>query len=384
MQPVLFWIAVATLAAWLAVVADLALAYHRIERVVDEPPLGDAEMPSLSIVVAARNEAATLRPALASLLALDVPRLQVIVVNDRSSDGTGALLDAAAAAEPRLEPVHVETLPAGWLGKNHALHLGAARASGELLLFTDADVVLRPDTLRRAAAYLRRVGADHLAAGPHVDMPGVLLQAFGVVFGLCFALFVRPWRVSDPSSRHHVGIGAFNLLRHDAYRRIGGHSAIRMRPDDDLKLGKLVKLHGLRQAFAGATELVRVEWYHSVAGAVRGLRKNAFSGVEYRVWAVLGASLLHLALFCWPFLALLLTQGPTRWINLAVVVIVLAIFAGGAREQRVPAWYGVAVPVTSVLFVAVMWNSMLYTLWHGGIEWRGTHYPLAELRANRV
>jgi glycosyltransferase involved in cell wall biosynthesis len=384
MQQVLFWIALATAAAWLLAVVDLALGVPRLARLAREEPLDDAEMPSLSIVVAARNEAATLVPALRSLLALDVPRLQVIVVNDRSDDATGELAEQAAAADPRLTVLHVHTLPAGWLGKNHALHLGAAQATGELLLFTDADVVLRPDTLRRAAGRLRRSGVDHLTAGPHVDMPGVLLQAFGVVFGLCFVFFVRPWRVSDPRSRHHVGIGAFNLLRSEAYRRLGGHEAIRMRPDDDLKLGKLVKAHGLRQGFVAAPEFVRVEWYHSVRGAVRGLRKNAFAGTDYRVWAVLLASVGHLLLFFWPFVALLLATGAARTVNALVVAVILLIFAGGAREQRVPVWYGVAVPLTSLLFVAVMWNSMLYTLWHRGIEWRGTHYPLAELKANRV
>jgi hypothetical protein len=245
-------------------------------------------------------------------------------------------------------------------------------------------VVLQPDTLRRAAGFMRRTGSDHLAAGPHVDMPGVLLQSFGVVFLLCFVAFLRPWRVSNPRSRSHVGIGAFNLLRSEAYRQIGGHLPIRMRPDDDLKLGKLVKLHGLRQGFVSATGHVRVEWYHTLGGAVRGLRKNAFSGVEYQLWAVVLSTTFHLLLFCWPFLALLLTGGATLLLNAGVVALILIVFAGAAREQRIPVWYGVTVPLTSLIFVLVMWNSALYTLRHRGIEWRGTHYPLDQLRANRV
>jgi len=280
--------------------------------------------------------------------------------------------------------VHVAELPVGWLGKNHALWLGAGHATGELLLFTDADVVMAPDTLRRAAAFVRENRLDHLTAGPHVDMPGWLLQTFGVCFGVIFALFSRPWKASDPRSGAHVGVGAFNLLRAEAYRRIGTHRAIAMRPDDDMKLGKLVKKHGLRQGFVNAATHVRVEWYHSIGEALHGLRKNGFAGVDYRLSVVLLATVLLPLTLVWPFVAVWVTHGATRALNALAVAVVLAIFAGAAREQRVRWWYGVACPLAIVLFLAAVWNATLYALVHRGIEWRGTHYSLDELRANKV
>src|SRR4051812_25283739 len=290
LHDVLFWLALVAAVLGVGVLAQLAVAAGQIRRLGSVPPLGDAEMPSVSIVVAARNEARGIEGAMRSLLALDAPRLEVVAVDDRSEDATGAILDRFARGEPRLRVVHVTELPAGWLGKNHALWLGAGHATGELLLFTDGDVEMAPDTLRRAAAFVAAERLDHLAAGMHVDMPGWLLQTFGVFFGVMFALFVRPWKVKDPRSRAHVGVGAFNLLRADAYRRIGTHRAIAMRPDDDLKLGKLVKKHGLRQDFVSATSHVRGEWSHSVGGALHGPRKNGFAGVDYRLSLILLAT----------------------------------------------------------------------------------------------
>jgi cellulose synthase/poly-beta-1,6-N-acetylglucosamine synthase-like glycosyltransferase len=382
-HPFLFWLAAATLAAVAGMLLQLAVAGRTLRDLREVAPLAAADAPRVTVVIAARDEARGIEPALRSVLALE-GAVEVVVVDDRSTDGTGAILDRMAGAEPRLHVLHVAELPAGWLGKNHALHLGAQAARGELLCFTDADVVMRPDTLLRATAYLRRERLDHLTIAPRVVMPGALLQAFGVGFGIFFALFARPWKARDPRSASHVGIGAFNLLRADAYCAVGTHEAIRMRPDDDMKLGKLVKKHGLAQDFLFGAGHLSVEWYASLSEAVRGLRKNAFAGVDYRLGTVLVATLGQLLVFIVPFPALLLTTGATRLLYAAAAAILLAMYVGAARAQHTPLRYAVLFPLTSVVFLIALWNSTLYTLRRGGIEWRGTHYPLEALRANRV
>jgi glycosyltransferase involved in cell wall biosynthesis len=380
----LFWLGAATAAFFVALTVELLRHVPRLTRLRDVEPLADAELPSASIVFAARNEARGVEAALRSLLRQDHPRLEIIAVDDRSDDGTGEILDRMAAGEPRLTVAHLAELPAGWLGKNHALQLGADRARGELLLFTDADVVMAPGTLRRAASHLVREGVDHVTAGPHVDMPGWLLKTFGVFFGMMFTLFARPWKARDPRSASHVGIGAFNLIRADAYRRIGGHRPIALRPDDDMKLAKLLKKNGGTQDFVNGADLIRVEWYHTVHEAVHGLRKNGFAGIDYRLSLVLLTTLTQLLFFVWPFIAVFLTHGWTRAAYGLAVALMLFLFAGAAREQRAPVWLGVAIPLASLLFITVVWNATLYALIHRGIEWRGTHYPLDELRANKV
>jgi len=384
LDPLLFWLGAGTAALLLALTVELVWRVPRLARLRDVPLLADGDLPSASIVFAARDEARGIEAGLGSLLRQDHPRMEIVAVDDRSTDGTGEILDRIAAAEPRLTVVHVTELPAGWLGKNHALHLGAGRARGELLLFTDADVVMAPETLRRAASHLAREGVDHVTAGPHVDMPGWLLKTFGVFFGMMFTMFSRPWRARDPKSRSHVGIGAFNLVRADTYRRVGGHRPIALRPDDDMKLAKLLKKNGGTQDFVNGADMIRVEWYHSTREAVHGLRKNGFAGIDYRLSLVWLATVTQILFFVWPWIAVFVTHGWTRAAYAAVVALTLLLFAGAAREQRVPVWLGVMVPLASLLFITVIWNATLYALIHRGIEWRGTHYPLDELRANRV
>jgi glycosyltransferase involved in cell wall biosynthesis len=379
----LFLLALATLIAHVATGAQVYLGTRSIRFLRDLPPPA-GPLPRVSIVIPARNEERNLEEALRSILALDYDDLEIEVVDDRSTDRTGESLDRLAAADPRLRIVHVRELPPGWLGKNHALWLGAGKATGEFLLFTDADVVIDPTALRRAAGAMVAGRLDHLTASPEIARPGVVFEMLIGAFSLFFTLYIKPWRVKDPESPSHVGIGAFNLVRARAYRAAGGHQAIAMRPDDDLKLGKLLKKNGFRQEFFFGQGMLRVEWYASVRELIQGLMKNAFSGVDYRVGAVVAATAIQLVMLVWPFPALALTAGATRWLNLASVLALLALCAINAPLAGVRRWHGLGFPLATLLFLYILWRAMLLTLWRDGIDWRGTHYPLADLKANKV
>ncbi|HKI06370.1 MAG TPA: glycosyltransferase family 2 protein [Thermoanaerobaculia bacterium] len=375
-------LAAGTLLLHLATAIEIWRGSRSIRHLGDMPPLG-GPLPRVSIIIPARNEERNVEEALRSVLALDYDNLEIEVVDDRSTDRTGEILDRMAAADPRLRIVHIRELPPGWLGKNHALWLGAGKATGELLLFTDADIVMDPSALRRAVGLMD--GLDHLTASPEIDRTDSLLfEMFIGVFSLFFALFVRPWKVKDPKSPRHIGIGAFNLVRTAAYRSAGGHRAIAMRPDDDLKLGKLMKKSGFRQDFVYGQGLLKVEWYASVRELIQGLMKNAFSGVDYRVSMILFSTAAQLALFVWPFLALLLTSGAARWLNLGSVLTLLTLCWVNAPLAGVRRWHGIGFPLATLLFLYILWRAMLTTLWNDGIDWRGTHYALAELKANKV
>lgn len=317
----LSWLALTTLAIWLLIGLDLTLGNRSLSALRAVAADALREWPRVSVIVAARNEARRIQQGLRSLLALDYPALELIVVNDRSEDDTGRLLDAMAAADPRLAVVHLHELPPGWLGKNHALQLGAGRATGDLLLFTDADIIMAPSTLRRAVALLQQQGLDHLTVSPAMTMPTPFLQIFGASFVLFFGIFVRPWKARDPKSPCHVGIGAFNLLRRAVYQSVGGHETIRLRPDDDLKLGKIVKRGGFSSDLALGCDFLSVEWYASVGEAIRGLEKNAFAGCDYRITLVLSGVAFHLLFTLWPYLALILCQGTPRLIYGAAVLV---------------------------------------------------------------
>ena len=188
------------------------LGYASVPKLSDEEPLSDAELPSLTIVFGARNEEAELERALRSLMAVDYPGLEVIAVNDRSTDTTGEIMDRVASESDRLRVIHNNSLPQGWLGKNYVLQLASQQVSGEYMLMTDADVSMQPDALRRAMAFAIREDWDQIAALPHIDMPTALLQCMGIMFFQFFSILFRPWRARDPRSKAHVGVGAFNLV----------------------------------------------------------------------------------------------------------------------------------------------------------------------------
>lgn len=343
-----------------------------------------ADEPRVSVIVAARNEARNIRTALESLLALEYGALEFIVVDDRSTDATSTILQELAAQDGRLRVCRVDALPAGWLGKNHALDCGARLASGDYLLFTDADVVLERTALRRAVAYAEATGADHLAVSPQPLMPTLLLQAFVVLFVDLFAVYLRPWRAANRRSRAFVGIGAFNLIRRDVYVAVGGHQAIAMRPDDDVKLGKLIKHRGHHQHLLFGQRMVRVPWYGSLGELIEGLEKNLFAGVDYRVTTVLAGTLALLLLECFPFLGVVVLSGLPRWLYAVTSLLLLLQARRTARGLELSPHAAWLFPVVVLLFVYIQWRAVALAYLRGGIRWRGTHYALDALRANKV
>ena len=380
----LFYLAVVTLPVYITLGLDVVIGNRQTKKLKDIKPSSPGAWPKVSVIVAARNEERNIEEALQSILHQDYSELEIIVVNDRSTDRTGEILAALAKRDGRLRPVHLAELPTGWLGKNHALYFAAQQATGEYLLFADADIVMHPTTITKAMSYAQTEQLDHLTLSPEVRMPGVFLPAFAGVFAFFFFIFARPAKAKDPKSSRFIGIGAFNLVRASAYRAAGTHEAIRMRPDDDMKLGKIIKQSGHRQEMLQGTQMIQVEWYASVGELIRGTEKNFFSGLEYNILAAIGASIVQVAFFVWPFAAVFLTSGATRLLNLAAVLMAILFYAMNAPAVGARREHGVLFPVAVLMFVFLLWNSMLRTLVNDGINWRDTHYSLAELRANKV
>jgi glycosyltransferase involved in cell wall biosynthesis len=340
--------------------------------------------PSVSVVVPARNEGETVEAALRSVLYQDYPGpLEVVAVDDRSTDDTGKELEKLASERPEvMRVIRVEELPDGWLGKNHALYLGAGESRGEWLLFIDADVRFSPWCLEGAVRYAVREGLDHLTLAPEIVSRGVALKSLVAAFALVFEVTQRPWRAADPRSREAVGVGAFNLLRRGAYLRAGTHRAIRVRPDD-MRLGRLLKRAGFRQGVAYGTGSVSVEWHRTFRGAVRGLEKSMFPGIDYRLSAALLASLALFLTNVLPFAGVFLARRPlARLLSGVNVALVLAMYAYGARRSRsgISPLYASLHPFGVSAFIYAMLRSAYTTLANGGIEWRGTKYPLDLLR----
>ena len=363
-------------------VVDLVLGIRRLEQLGETvaEPRGGASL--VSIVVAARDEARGIEAAMRSLLAQQYPALEIIAVDDRSGDSTGEVLDRLAATDPRLQVIHVRELPSGWLGKNHALAAGARVARGTWLLFTDADVVLAPTTVLRAVAIAERRGLDHLAVFPDIYMQSLLLQAFVTGFSVIGMMALRPW--SRRAGRRAVGIGAFNLVRASKYAEAGGHEPIRLRPDDDLQLGTLLQTSGARQDALLGRDQVGVEWYPSVASAIDGLMKNSFAVVGYRSLLMLGGFVFYLLLALGPFVLLVLGDGLLRVLGGTAILLLLGAHLALAGQLRARPAAAVLYPVVELLLGWIVLRALVVTLARGGIVWRGTFYPLSELRKNRI
>lgn len=347
---------------------------------------GSESWPRLAIIVPARNEQDKVEQGLTSLLHLDYPDYQIIAVNDRSTDATGQLMQKVAhGSAGRVKLIHIEDLPPGWMGKPHAMWLAAQQApEADWLLFTDADVVFRPDCLRRAIAYAERERADHVVLFPSYNTDSVGERIMLSAFAMLFVFGHRPWAVADPKARDFMGLGPFNLIRRSAYEQIGTFAALRMEVIEDMKLGKLVKQHGLAQRNVFGEGLLRWKWGKGAFGLVRNLTKNMFALMEFRRAKAIGACVLLAIFGPGPFVGLALAPAWARLPYAVAVAAIAVLYAGLARRMHISPLYFLLHPVGTVLLIYTMLRSMAHVTRHGGVVWRGTRYSLEELKKGMV
>jgi glycosyltransferase involved in cell wall biosynthesis len=280
--------------------------------------------------------------------------------------------------------VHIRELPSGWLGKPHALQKAYEASTGEWLLFTDADVRFAPDALRRAVKLLKERNLDHLTLIGDVEMHGFWETTLITFFGLAFYLSTDVYRVSNPNSRAYLGVGAFQLLRRRTYEAIGTHRRLAMEVVDDMKLGKLVKRSGFRSCVAIAQDYVSVRWHAGARNVIRGVTKNFFAAFGYNIAfaavAVAGMLLLNVV----PFIAVFAGHGWIRILSASAVLIALSMNCSVDVVNRVSPLYALTHPIGAILFCYMIVRSVAVTLWQGGVTWRGTFYPLKELKRGVV
>ena len=369
---------------WILNAIDVARGSRKLPAIRDIAPLADVDCPPVSILFAARDEEEKLPGAMATFLALDYPRYEVIAADDRSEDRTSEILRAAAEKDARLKYVRIDALPAGWLGKPYAMQQAFERSSGEWLVFTDADVHFSPDLLRRAVAMAKREGWDHLTLLGGVEMHTVGERIALTFFGMGFLMGVRPWRANDARSKGYAGVGAFQLLRRSAYEAIGTHRRLAMEVVDDMKLGKLVKEGGFRSGVAKAWKEVRVRWHTGLGNLIRGTTKNFFASSGYSVGVVCFQLVMMLATCVAPWVALPFLRGWAVIFDAIAVGMMIAIHAGVCIEVGASPGFALTEPVGAVIFCWMLARSTIVTLWNGGIWWRGTFYALEELRRGVV
>ena len=360
--------------AWLHLRASVRLADISAE--------GIEHWPRVSVIMPGRDEADRIASALRSRLADDYPDLELILVDDRSSDGTGDVAREVAAGDPRLTVVRVDELPSGWLGKVHALQAGVDVADGEYLLFSDADVAVERGAVRRAIVLCESRDVDCLAIVPEYRSASWFVDSTWTVFVRALFLALSPKGVANPGSKAAIGSGAFTLVRRSAYLRTAGIEHLRMDTADDMALASMIKASGGRNLGAIGKDCVSVRMYDSVTAFVRGIEKNGATTASQPLKSTAGL----LAFACIDFAPLIaIAVGPT-WLRILGIAAALvqwtanvAIFHATCRLWA-PAllW-----PLGTLLFEFGVLRSTWLAVIRRGVWWRGTFYSLAELEAGR-
>jgi chlorobactene glucosyltransferase len=363
------------LAFWILALARTILNLALVPRLQPRLP---RTTPLVSVIVPARNEERTIERTVRALLSQTWPSLQVIVVDDRSADGTGSILERLAREDPRLLVVSGEEPPAGWLGKPWALHQGSARARGEILLFMDADVVYSPDAITAAVVRLEDSDAAMLSLFPRLEMGSfwekVTLPNLAVI-----GFTILPLWLSNRTRLPLIGVGGGpgNLIRREAYESAGGHEALKDAVVDDVALARRVRKRGGRTEVVRADDLISIRMYHGLREIIDGFTKNAFA--TFNRSYLLTGSLMTIGFFfhALPY-GLALGGDSVALASLGVIVLTRLVLFVSVGYGVVNALFG-HLPMMLVWFYILV-RSIWVTGVRGELLWRGRSYDAARTR----
>ncbi len=376
-----FYVAVITILLAGVILVDFIRGSKTIESIKNVSPGSLTNLPKVSIIIPACNEEKHIERALHSVLSIDYEPLEIIVVNDRSTDSTGEILESMAGQYPRLKVLQIKELPPKWLGKSHALFTAAKQAEGEYLLFTDADVFFERSVLRRAINHIQVNKLDHLSLSFTVPEVRGLLGILMLEALIGLFVMMKPWKAKEESKRYFIGVGAFNLVRASAYWQCGGHEKIAMCPVDDIMLGKLLKKRGFQQDNLYGNEFVQVQWYSNVPEMIEGLMKNSFAVFDFSIARVFVALAAVTLFSIWPMLSLLIVSGPAFVVNFVIVISRLLFCAFLSHTVKMELIHVLWALVTPYLTFYMISKAVFATLYHKGITWRGTYYSLNDLKS---
>jgi cellulose synthase/poly-beta-1,6-N-acetylglucosamine synthase-like glycosyltransferase len=333
-----------------------------------------ASEPLVSVVIPARDEAHIIERTVRAFLAQTYANLEVIVINDRSADGTGDIV--RAIHDDRLTVIDGVEPPAGWLGKPWALHQGSRAARGELLLFVDADLIYAPQALAAAVAYLQARGVALLSLFPFLEMRGFGEYASMPMMPMVFHTFMPTW-ISNRTrfARLAVGGGTGNLVVREVYEASGGHEQLSDAVVDDIALARLVRRHGGRTEIVRAEELVSLRMYHGLSEVVDGFTKNTFSALGRNYVAgflvVAGCVIFHIL----PY-ALALTGDRISIATIVIISITRLILFRSLRYRLDAAIF--LHPVMAAIWTWIFIRSIWLTGIRRKLLWRGRTYDARE------
>ena len=342
-------------------------------------------LPKISIIIPARNEADTIEPAIETRLQDDYSNLEIILIDDRSTDGTSEIIDRIAAKDNRVKAIHISELPFGWLGKQYALNQGVKLATGDWFLFSDADVKVKPGTLNLVMGYCAVNKLDHLAIFPEMPPTNFLLDTLLSVFVRFLCIGGRIWAVEDGKSGAAVGSGSFNLIRRSAYEKTRGFEWLRLETIDDVGLGKMLKESGARSSLINGRKYISVYLYRSLRGMVIGSERPVFAGIGYfsLPWLIL-TGLINFGFEMSPFFALIPIGIPlVTFLGLIMVGMALVTSILIGRWMNRPLLPTIFYPIGTTILMIIMIRAGILGAKRGGVYWRDTFYPTKLLKEGK-
>lgn len=334
----------------------------------------------VSIVMVVKDEAKHLKNCLERILAQDYPVLEIIVVNDRSTDKSADIVQSLQKEYGNLHLVTISVLPNGWLGKNHAMYQGAKAARGKWLLFLDGDVYFAKQAVSLGMAYLQQNDRNNLTLLPEFERKSFWLDALIAAGALAFYFKLKPWRAKQQSTKYFAGVGTYNLMLRDMYFSFDGHRSFPMCILDDAKLGKKLKLAGAKQICLDGKGLISIHWYETVYEMFSGTEKNSFAHCRFNCFNLLCESILGLTLFIWPIIALFIMSTPLKWLNFITIALTMFLYWDYAKEKNLSSFLMFSYPFAVLLGTYAWWLATIHIKLCGGVRWRDTFYPLEALK----
>jgi len=353
------------------------------------PELGNSQLdnphPLVTIVVPAKDEAASIEASVRSMLASDYRNLEIILVNDRSEDGTLQIMERLASEEPRIKVISIEELPPEWTGKTHAMYKAAQEASGDVLLFTDADAFLDPRAISHVLRFFKARNLDMLSLLPGFVKRGFNENAVHPHMALGISYFYPLTDVNDPAKEAALASGCFIMISRQAYEKLGTWEKFRNEVTEDVALSKAAKANGLKLVVMRGTGLVCTKPFESVSDMCRFWKRTYYGGLEKSVYKlarlVMNYVFLSLMILLFAISGFFIITGrgelPTvalftvSLLAMAAVVIPFSIFISHEEGDWI---YGLASPVGVFVGLFVSLSTLLTVLTNEGIQWRGSTY----------
>lgn len=377
-QCIFFVIAVLILGYWIYFI-QLAVLFDQIVRKFSKEIKWLGPFPKVSVVIPARNEGENVEACLRGLQDQTYSNLEVILVNDRSEDNTGIVMQKYASANSTWQYIEIKTLPDGWIGKNHALHLGGKKATGEYIVFSDGDVVYSPHAVTRAISSVLIHDLDLLGLSATMNTKDVILSAMQALFTVGMISLLKLHKLGK-SPKRYIGVGVFNLVKTSLYRKMGGHESIRLEMIDDLMLGKMMVQAGAKPGFMDGRDLISVAWYPTWKAMIFGLEKNGFASVRFSVSRMILFLTVMYGVYLFPYFGVFLFPSPTNYLFGASLVIAHLVMAEIGKRTGNSPWVTFLLPIAAILIGFAFIRSGILTMIRGQVTWRDTSYPLKLLR----